>query len=79
MNVSLTNLLEFLQAYGYPILWLYAFVAAFGVPLPVTLLTCWSKPARSKVPLTVSAVVVGKASATPLASVAPVLTVVLPV
>jgi membrane-associated protein len=38
MSVSLTNLLEFLQAYGYPILWLYAFVAAFGAPLPVTLL-----------------------------------------
>src|SRR2546429_6173880 len=38
VSISLTNLLEFLQAYGYPILWLYAFIAAFGVPLPVTLL-----------------------------------------
>jgi len=38
MSISLTNLLEFLQVYGYPILWLYAFIAAFGVPLPVTLL-----------------------------------------
>ena len=37
MSFSLTTLLDFLQAYGYPILWLYAFVAAFGVPLPVSL------------------------------------------
>ena len=38
MSAFLPTLLDFLQAYGYPMLWLYAFIAALGVPLPVSLL-----------------------------------------
>src|SRR5438046_10745297 len=49
MNVSLTNLLGFLQAYGYPTLWLYAFLAAFAVPLPVTLLLLAAGPSSAHV------------------------------
>ena len=48
------------------------------VPVPATLATCCEKPARSKVPLTVRAVPVGIALATPSARVALELTVVVP-
>jgi membrane-associated protein len=34
----LPQLLSFLQAYGYPMLWLTTFIAALGAPLPITLL-----------------------------------------
>ncbi len=38
MSVFITPLLSWLQVYGYPVLWLVTFVAAFGAPLPITLL-----------------------------------------
>lgn len=34
----LPQLLSFLQAYGYPMLWLTTFIASLGAPLPITLL-----------------------------------------
>lgn len=37
MSVFLAPLLTFLEAYGYPVLWLTTFVAAIGIPLPLTL------------------------------------------
>lgn len=37
MSIFLTPLLNFLEAYGYPVLWLTTFVAAIGIPLPLTL------------------------------------------
>ncbi len=37
MSVFLTPLLAFLQAYGYPVLWLSMFIASVGAPLPITL------------------------------------------
>ena len=37
MSVFLTSLLSVLQTYGYPALWLSIFIAAVGVPLPVSL------------------------------------------
>ena len=49
------------------------------MPVPLTLPTCWAKPARSKVPVPVTdrAVAVGRALGTPFLSV-PALTVVAP-
>ncbi len=38
MSVFLTPLLNFLQTYGYPLLWLSTFVASIGVPLPISLM-----------------------------------------
>lgn len=37
MIVLPTTLVDFLQAYGYPTLWLTACAASFGAPLPITL------------------------------------------
>lgn len=37
MSVFLTSLLAVMQAYGYPALWVSIFIAAVGVPLPVSL------------------------------------------
>ncbi len=37
MSVFLSSLLSILQTYGYPALWASIFVAAIGVPLPVSL------------------------------------------
>lgn len=37
MNAYLPTLISWLQQYGYPALWLSVFVAAVGIPLPVTL------------------------------------------
>ncbi len=37
MSVFLTSLLSILQTYGYPALWVSIFIAAVGVPLPVSL------------------------------------------
>ena len=37
MSVFLSSLLSILQTYGYPALWASIFVAAVGVPLPVSL------------------------------------------
>ena len=37
MNGTLTGLLNNLQAFGYPALWVTIFVAAVGVPLPIVL------------------------------------------
>ena len=37
MSVFLSTLLSVLQAYGYPALWASIFIAAVGVPLPVSL------------------------------------------
>ncbi len=37
MSTFLPTLINWLQQYGYPALWLSVFVAAIGVPLPVTL------------------------------------------
>lgn len=37
MSVFLSSLLSVLQAYGYPALWISIFIAAVGVPLPVSL------------------------------------------
>jgi membrane-associated protein len=37
MSALLAPSLTFLQAYGYPVLWVIVCVAAFGVPVPVTL------------------------------------------
>lgn len=36
MNLFLSSLLSILQTYGYPALWASIFVAAIGVPLPVS-------------------------------------------
>jgi membrane-associated protein len=38
MSVFFNPLLSFLQAYGYPLLWLITFIAAAGAPLPMSLL-----------------------------------------
>ena len=38
MSVFLPYLINWLQEYGYPLLWLLVFVAAVGVPLPTSLL-----------------------------------------
>ena len=37
MSVFLTALLGFMQVYGYPALWVSIFIAAVGVPLPISL------------------------------------------
>lgn len=37
MNILLPNLIDWLQQYGYPALWLFVFIAAVGVPLPTSL------------------------------------------
>lgn len=37
MSVFLTSLLSIMQAYGYPALWVSIFIAAVGLPLPVSL------------------------------------------
>ncbi|HEY6541864.1 MAG TPA: VTT domain-containing protein [Ktedonobacteraceae bacterium] len=37
MSVFLTSLLSVMQAYGYPALWVSIFIAAVGLPLPVSL------------------------------------------
>jgi membrane-associated protein len=37
MNALLPNLIDWLQQYGYPALWLFVFVAAVGIPLPTSL------------------------------------------
>lgn len=37
MNVLLPSLIDWLQQYGYPALWLFVFVAAVGIPLPTSL------------------------------------------
>ena len=37
MSVFLTSLLAVMQTYGYPALWVSIFIAAVGVPLPVSL------------------------------------------
>ena len=38
MSVFLPTLLVWLQEFGYPVLWLCAFVSAFGLPIPTILL-----------------------------------------
>lgn len=37
MSAFLPNLLDWLQLYGYPVLWLSVFIAAVGLPLPTSL------------------------------------------
>lgn len=37
MNELLLTLLNFLQQYGYPALWVSVFIASFGAPLPIAL------------------------------------------
>ena len=37
MSSLLPLLLHWLHEYGYPVLWLIVFIAAFGVPLPISL------------------------------------------
>ena len=37
MNALLPNLIDWLQQYGYPALWLFVFIAAVGIPLPTSL------------------------------------------
>jgi len=37
MSALLPNLIDWLQQYGYPALWLFVFIAAVGVPLPTSL------------------------------------------
>ena len=37
MSIFLSTLLNSLQSYGYPALWLSIFVAAVGLPLPIGL------------------------------------------
>lgn len=37
MSALLPNLIDWLQQYGYPALWLFVFIAAVGIPLPTSL------------------------------------------
>ncbi|MEO8973836.1 MAG: DedA family protein [Ktedonobacteraceae bacterium] len=37
MNALLPSLIDWLQQYGYPALWLFVFIAAVGIPLPTSL------------------------------------------
>lgn len=37
MSVFLSSLLSVMQAYGYPALWISIFIAAIGIPLPISL------------------------------------------
>lgn len=37
MIALLPNLIDWLQQYGYPALWLFVFIAAVGIPLPMSL------------------------------------------
>ena len=37
MSVFLSSLLSVMQAYGYPALWVSIFIAAIGIPLPISL------------------------------------------
>jgi membrane-associated protein len=37
MSVFLSTLLSIMQAYGYPALWVSIFIAAVGIPLPISL------------------------------------------
>jgi membrane-associated protein len=37
VSALLPNLIDWLQQYGYPVLWLFVFIAAVGVPLPTSL------------------------------------------
>ena len=37
MSAFLPNLIDWLQQYGYPALWLFVFIAAVGIPLPTSL------------------------------------------
>ncbi len=37
MSALLPNLIDWLQQYGYPALWLFVFIAAVGIPLPASL------------------------------------------
>lgn len=37
MSILLPNLIDWLQQYGYPALWVFVFIAAVGAPLPTSL------------------------------------------
>jgi len=37
VSALLPNLIDLLQQYGYPVLWLFVFIAAVGLPLPTSL------------------------------------------